>query len=702
MFFKIKNISARLRHTHPHQQPPLQMRLQPKTKALPRLSLADANTVPIDTLADFYTHCADAYFNTDTPVVSDDTFDALEAILRKRSPHHSVLRTTGAVTSGEDKIRLPFWMGSQDKIYPENTKAFRRWKSHVGKTDVVASSKLDGLSSILVVTDKRAQLFSRGDGQFATDWTHHLRHLATLHKPIQTLQKWIHEHDTIHSVTLRGEAIMSTHHFEVLKPTQHWTSSARNIVSGLMNAKTSNAQLLRYVDIVFYEVVEPVMEDSFMRQLDFLHTFHFANVKESLGTECNARVLSDEVSLKDLEPLFWTYREKCPYKTDGVVVQSNTFHIRNTASNPKYAFAFKIRVNDASQTAQTVVTDVVWNVSRHGYLKPTIILEPVTISDVTIRKTTGFNYKFIKDNCIGKGTVVTLRRCGDVIPNVVGVVSSTTALLPSHKHTLTQTGVDAVLLDASQDESFVVEQLTHFFKVMEVPHVSEKTVRRFVEHGYSNVFQILNVHSNTLLDWDGFSHKSSQQLVHHMRESTRNADTLQWIHAGAVFGRGVGKKHIQHLLTHAPSLFVLRVLSAPKQEELRQHLLSLPGYQSKTVNGLLAHRPDFVTYWKRVGQHMGKRTPELPTGDHQPSSALHGSLSGSTFCFSGVRDKAFQKQLEVRGASFVTSVSKNVNVLICKSLDVASEKMTKATRLVESGHSIKILTLEECKRVYRV
>jgi len=56
----------------------------------------------------------------------------------------------------------------------------------------------------------------------------------------------------------------------------------------------------------------------------------------------------------------------------------------------------------------------------------------------------------------------------------------------------------------------------------------------------------------------------------------------------------------------------------------------------------------------------------------------------------------------VRGASFVTSVSKNVNVLICKSLDVASEKMTKATRLVESGHSIKILTLEECKRVYRV
>lgn len=673
----------------------------------PPFSINDAHKISIHKLAQFYVRCKDAYYNSSKPLVDDDTFDALENILKQRSPHHKVLELIGATKTTDDKVVLPFWMGSQDKIYPEDTKAFQKWKKYVGDTDAIASAKLDGLSSILIVSSKSTQLLSRGDGKHAKDWTHHLQYMSSLHNSIQILQEWIHKHKTIQKVILRGEAIMSKKHFNALKKKQQWTSSARNIVSGLLNGKSSDAEVLKYVDIVFYEVVEPVMT-TFLHQLDFLQQFKFTNVAHSLGKSCNASVLSNTFELVDLEPLFWNNREQCPFMTDGVVVQSNTYHTRNISANPKYAFAFKIRVNDASQTAQTTVKDIVWNVSRHGYLIPTILLEPVTISNVKIRKTTGFHYKFIVDNNIGKGTVVKLRRCGDVIPNVVDVVESTKAIFPPQPYTLTETGVDAMITDASQVDAFVIEQLTHFFKVMEVPHMSEKTVQRCVEHGYRDVFQILNLKVDTLLEWDGFSHKSSQQLVQNMYECTRKADALQWIHGGAVFGRGIGKKHIQTLLKQAPMLFDTQPMTSSQNKQIREHLLSLNGYQDKTVNILLEHHSNFIVYWQKVKQHMGKSTPVLlsENNTHNTNSTnmcnTRNDLIGMTFCFSGVRDKEFQKQLETRGASFVTTVSKTVNVLICNTLDATSAKMVKARQLLSTGTPIQIITLIHSKQIYGV
>ena len=236
---------------------------------------------------------------------------------------------------------------------------------------------------------------------------------------------------------------------------------------------------------------------------------------------------------------------------------------------------------------------------------------------------------------------------------------------------------------------------------MEVPHMSDKTVLRFVEHGYRDVFQILNISIDTLMDWEGFSTISSQQLVDNMYQYTHKADTMQWIHAGAVFGRGIGKKHIQHLLKHAPALFTTKTLNATKQNELRSHLLSLRGYQEKTVQTLLEHHPQFIQYWKKVKQHMGKHTPPLPNAKQNNTNTIPVlDLDGKSFCFSGVRDKTFQKLLEDRGASVVSSVSKHLNTLVCKSLESTSDKMTKAKQLSKSGYPIQIMTLETCKEIY--
>ena len=658
------------------------------------VSLEDAPSVSLNTLADFYLKCKEAYYNTGTPLIDDATFDQLESILRHRSPHHKALRVTGATKRSQDKITLPYWMGSQNKVYPGDNTAFQTWRKKVGEDTAIATAKLDGLSAIVVITTNTAHLYSRGDGMHAKDWTHHLEHMTHMQSCIRNIQSLLKKHTHVSRVVLRGEAIMSHKHFNVCKTKEKWTSTARNVVSGLLNAKQSSPHLLKRIDIVFYEVIEPQLP-LFGEQLDWLERMSCKNVAYSLGKASNKSILSSDFTLKDLEPLFWAYREHCPYATDGVVVQCNIPHQRNTKNNPNYAFAFKIRVNNASQVAETKVVDVEWNMSRHGRLKPTVVLQPVTISNVTIERTTGFHYKFIHDNGVGKGAVVQIRRCGDVIPNIVAVKKPVKPCLPDVPFTLTKTGVDAFAVNIESSKDYLVRIIAHFFKVLDVPRMSGKTVHRFVNNGYCTALEIMNVSAKTMQEWEGFAQKSSVQLVKNMHACAQQASALQWIHAGSVFGEGIGERHIRFLLQHAPTLFSLQSLTKTSAAELQSHLLSLPGYQSTTVEQLLQHHDEFVLYWKQVCSFLKKR--HIPTPSLQPvlNESQQKDLVGKTYCFTGVRDKELQKNIEQRGGKVVSAMSKNVNVLICDDVHGSSDKLKKAKVLIEDDIGITIVEYEK-------
>lgn len=488
---------------------------------------------------------------------------------------------------------------------------------------------------------------------------------------------------------------MSHKNYTKHRAKEAWTSTARNVVSGLLNAKSSPSKLLRCVDLVFYEVVEPVLS-TFEAQLDWLQAHGFHSVAHSLGKTCktcNKSVLSTDFTLVDLEPLFWAYRDHCPYATDGVVVQCNSPHTRNTKGNPNYAFAFKIRVNDSSQVAETRVVDVDWNTSRHGRLKPTVVLEPVTIANVTIERTTGFHYKFIHDNGVGKGAIVQIRRCGDVIPNIVAVKKSVKAHLPDVPFTLTKTGVDALAVNIESSKDYQTRKLAHFFKVMGVPRMSDKTVQKFVDHNYTTAFDILNTDAQTMQEWEGFATKSSEQLVKDMHRCTHEATALQWIHAGAVFGEGIGERHLEVLMPNAPQLFHTRTLTTKQRDALRAHLLSLHGYQTTTVDHLLNHHDDFVEYWKSVVVYLKGKAPTLHTA--KPSPTVPQDLAGKVYCFTDVRDAVLEEGLKARGAKIASSMSKKVDVLVCANPNGTSSKLIKARALQAEGGAVEIREISQ-------
>ena len=106
-----------------------------------------------------------------------------------------------------------------------------------------------------------------------------------------------------------------------------------------------------------------------------------------------------------------------------MIVSDDNLYPINTSGNPKHSIAFKMVLDD--QIAESIVTDVIWTPSKDGYLKPTVIVDPVEIGGTIIERATAHNAKFIIENKIGPNTVIKLVRSGDVIPYIQKIVKST-------------------------------------------------------------------------------------------------------------------------------------------------------------------------------------------------------------------------------------------------------------------------------------
>ena len=158
-------------------------------------------------------------------------------------------------------------------------------------------------------------------------------------------------------------------------------------------------------------------------------------------------------------------RENYAYEIDGIIVRQNKYTSPST-SNPKNAFAFKMVLTD--QMAEVKVLNILWEASKHGYLKPTLEVEPVNIGGAVIQRATAFNGKYVVEQGLGPGAVVLLTRSGDVIPHVLKVIVSCKPMLPNVDYTWSESGVDICLTEINSNKTVHEKRILSFFQAMNV------------------------------------------------------------------------------------------------------------------------------------------------------------------------------------------------------------------------------------------
>lgn len=588
---------------------------------------------------------SDAAYEVGSPIMSDDVYDAT---FGDTSTHHELAMTAKTT-------KLPLWMGSLDKKRDE--KSLASWLEKTRTDRFVISAKLDGISALY--DPENNKLYTRGNGQIGCDISRFIKHLdlkrarAGADKVLKLMLDAIPEHTWKEPVKVyvRGELIMANETFD-LKYKKEF-KNARNLVSGQFGKKVINEDIVADIFFVPYEVTITGMQFQcpVSEQLKDSLMLPWVEMKRA------------EINVDSLTQLLNDWKDECVFAMDGLVVTEERMYTRNVSGNPKYSIAFKKEVGQ--ETAITSVIAVTWDVSRWGLLKPVVNIEPVHLSGVMIKKCSGHNAKYISENKIGPGAQIVCVRSGDVIPTIVSVVQPSDAVtLPSS----TWKGVD--LCVEREDDMIEIKTLNNIFSKLEVKHVSTKTIEKmYNECGLNTFSKILNCTKKDLQPT--FKDKSADRIVTELSNlKSRAVKVSVVVSAAGVLGFGLGAKRVENLFECLPTLRSGDWETVPLVEDVCR------------VEGFAQ------TMAEKVVQCFPKMTSFLETcvdSGLQFEKAKAVAKDKKKICLSGFRDKELENKYTV-----LSSVTKECEVLVCKSFEKETSKMTKAKKL-----GVKMVLLSE-------
>ena len=609
------------------------------------------------------------YYCNNKPIMTDAQYDMLKDYIEEKFPDNEAIQeghTSCLIDVEKNKVKLPYEMWSLDK--EKTIKGVNR-RVNKYKGNYVISAKADGISILYVNKNGQKLLYSRGNGTYGQD--------------LSFMCQYLNLPDIKEDTVIRGELIIKKDLFNT-KYKKNF-ANPRNFVSGVANSKKTNPKMIKDLDLLAYEVIEPKMIPS--KQMAFLVKYFKNNTIKHLV------VKDKQVNTEFLSKKLLDWRENYFWEIDGIVVYHDKLHPRTTG-NPKHAFAFKMVLSD--QIVEARVHDVIWSPSKDGYLKPKIQIEPVKIGGAKITFATAHNAAFVygknydnpEEGYIGPGAIIQIIRSGDVIPKVHKVVAP--ALKPkeppsNYKFTWNKSGIDFILDNKDDDETVKMKRISAFFEKIEVGGLGRGNVKRIMDAGFDTVDKIISMTYDDLLTVEGFKEKMAEKIETNISNAIEKVSIYTLMNGSNIFGRGMGEKRIKLILDTYPNI----LFSKKTDKEKIKMVADLPGFQEKTAMAFVPHIKKFIKFADKIG--ILNRFKNIKINDGDKSHPLYKK----NIVFTGVRDKVFQKQLEDIGSNISSSVGSKTDFVIVKDLDDFTSKAEKAQEL-----NIPIHTLDDFKQKY--
>lgn len=631
--------------------------------------------------------CNSAYYNhQSSPILTDNEFDMLKEYVDRVSGGALGHGTVGApidASSAHKKVVLPYLMASMDKIKPD-TNALGCWKKKYkfkGGRNVV-SVKLDGVSGLFSTENGVAKLYTRGNGRIGQDISHIIKHIPALMDMV----------NSYYEITVRGEFIIAKEAFDTLcedAEEGERMSNPRNFVSGVINSKHSN--YYSDIDFVAYELIRyKVMVGKYLTDSINPKPSEQFEILEKLGVPVVDLICVSNLMLTNdmLSERLVRMRKEYKYEIDGLIVADDAPHERccDEVKNPDHTFAFKMILSE--QIAETKVVAVLWSASKDGYLKPKIQMEPISIGGSTIEFATAFNAGFVVDNKIGVGAVVKIIRSGDVIPTIMEVLApASVVMLPQDlEWKWGPTKVDIILKNPDENEIVKLKRIAHFFSGIGVAGLGGGILKRVIAGGFHTIPQIIKMDLDDFMDIDGFQEKLSKKILKNINYSLRDTTVAKIMSVSNIFGRGMGEKKLELLLTEYPE--VLIDINGDEDMVVKiERISSIKGFSHNSAVQLVKCIDQFIDFTKECGLYKKKVMNFIKrTNKAQDTSHV---LYGKTVVLTGFRDKVFETTLKGAGAKLGNSVSGNIFALVVKDSEaLALGNSTKIVKAREIGIDI--------------
>jgi DNA ligase (NAD+) len=608
----------------------------------------------IDDLEKVIIYSSDKYYNEE-PVISDSIFDMLREFLLLKSPKSKILKMIGASIKSKDKVDLPYYLGSMDKIKPPSNKLDNWTKQY--KSPYIMSDKLDGVSALLMYKDNNINLYTRGTATQGMDITMLLKYIKDI-PDYKTVFDYLKKNKVnTDSIAFRGELIINKNKFE-----NKWISTmknARNAVAGLVNSKNINPELARDTYLVLYQIIDPVYSVS--KQLDMIKEMGFRTVHHKV---------TDKLTFKRLSEYLVKRRSKAKYIIDGIIITNDDVHPINTDGNPDYAWAFKDVLDD--QKAISKVIDIEWNTTKDNIIMPTIIIEPIDVGGVTIKRVTGNNAKFMVDSKLGIGAEIEVIRSNDVIPKIEKVIKGVNVVLPEGEWN--ESGVH--LMNKSINNDSKIKNIYYFFSTINTMGLGEKVVEKIFNAGHKTILDFLKLKVEDILKIEGFKQKSAENIIESIKKSTTNIPLALLMKASNKLGRGMGEERAKDVLEKYPNIMDNNY----NEKEFINSLRILDGWEEKTSTIFAQNFKHFVEFYNEIKKYISV--------DNKLKEVKTGKFTGMKIVMSGFRDKGLEEFIINNGGEMSSAISKNTSILIIKDETQITGKIEKAKELGVKIHTI--------------
>ena len=648
----------------------------------------------MDELIDYINKASYEYYVLDNPTITDQEYDdyynellSIEEkypeLKREDSPTN---RVGGAVLDKFEKVTHDHPMLSFDDIFNEEEIILfdERIKRVVSTAHYTLEPKMDGLSGSLIYKNGiLVRGATRGDGVTGEDITTNIKTIKSV--PLRLTEDI--------DIEVRGEIYMSKKSFleanrEKVKNGEKEFANPRNAAAGSIRQLDSKVAAKRNLDFMAYFIPNP--EDYGIKtqkeSLEFLRKLGFVTNYKLNGYAKNVKDITNYIdSLSEK-------RDNLPFEIDGVVLKVDNLEDEKrlgfTSRVPRWGIAYKFPAKEVL----TTLKEIKFTVGRTGKITPNAIFSPVHVSGSLVSKATLHNSDYCIDKDVRVGDTISIRKAGDVIPEVVEVkLDRRKEDSVPFKMIENCPMCNSVLVRKDANHycknehcpSRKIESLIHFSSrdAMYIEGFGESIVEDFYNLGYlKNIddFYTLDKYKDELMLLEGFGEKSISKLLESASNSKKNS--LERL----LFGLGiryVGKE-------------TAKILS--KYYKTMDNLIKADFDELKSINDIgdviAKSIVDYFSDEKNI--NLINRLKDLNLNMRYLGEEVNTSnenINGKTFVITGTlsrpRDE-IKEEIEGLGGNVTGSVTKKTDYVIAG--EKAGSKLTKANEL-----GIRVLTEEE-------
>lgn len=635
----------------------------------------------------------DAYYNQQSPIISDLEYDLLFDEL------NSLEESTGIILSNSPTVTVGYEVKSELKkikhshpmLSLDKTKSIDELKKFAGDKDCLISLKCDGLTVLLTYENgELIQAETRGNGEEGEIITHNAKVFENI--PLRIDYKG--------HLEVEGEAIITYEDFENINAASKTEyKNPRNLASGSVRQLDSNIAAKRHIKFIAWKV--PTAINNFENNDSFLHRLLYV---KGIGFEAVPLLTynkkADEEHINEMIEALKNCSYSMGYPIDGLVITYNNIpygeSLGMTGHHPKHSIAFKFY----DEEVETTLKNIEWTMGKTGTLTPTAVFDPVEIDGTIVERASVHNISILEDLALMSNDIIEVYKANSIIPQVKRNISAeerdreggvTVLNIPSicpvcgGKTEIKQDNNSQVLICTNENcKGKLLGKLAHFVSknAMNIDGLSEATLEKFINLGWlSSFIDIYNLknHQTEMMNIEGFGKKSVNKLMNAI-EKSKNTTLDRFIYALCIpnIGRSASKTISKYCDGSYDKFYILfeEAFDWTELDDFGEIMASnLDNYIDE--------------WWREVNTLANVMNFEI----QEKQTITNNPFNNKTICVTGklthfTRDSINEKIASL-GAKAASSVSKKTDYLLTNEAS-GSSKYKKAVEL-----NITIITEEE-------